>query len=131
MSELFSPEWMDAYKNSWNDEQMLTEPLGEIGFSVVIGYGLLDEDTPRGVLVVENGRATFGGAYDNQAMNWDVRAGADLWDQWMNSPPNMTKIGLAYTMRKLQFKQGDYAAMLKEPRMAGPFIKSFETMAQV
>ena len=131
MTELFSPEWMNAYKASWNDEPKLTEPLAEINFSTSIGYGLLDEDKPRGVLVVENGKATFGGAYDNQEMNWDIRADSDLWDQWMKSPPNMTKIGMAYTMRKLQFKQGDYAAMLKEPRMTGPFIKSFETMSAV
>jgi len=131
VSELFSPEWMGAYKDAWNGEPKLTEPLGEIGFSTAIGYGLLDEDQPRGVLLVENGNATFGGVYDNQDMNWDIRAGADLWEQWMKNPPNMTQIGLAYTMRRLQFKQGDYAAMLKEPRMAGPFIKSFETMAQV
>ena len=131
MTELFSPEWMDAYKNAWNEEPKLTEPLGEISFSTAIGYGLLDEDAPRGVLIVENGKSTSGGAYDNQEMNWDIRAGADLWEQWMKNPPNMTQIGLAYTMRRLQFKQGDYAAMLKEPRMAGPFIKSFETMAQV
>ena len=131
MTELFSPEWMDAYKNAWNEEPKLTEPLGEISFSTAIGYGLLDEDAPRGVLIVENGKSTSGGAYDNQDMNWDIRAGADLWGQWMKNPPNMTQIGLAYTMRRLQFKQGDYAAMLKEPRMAGPFIKSFETMAQV
>jgi len=131
VTELFSPEWMDAYKNAWNEEPKLTEPLAEISFSTAIGYGLLDEDAPRGVLIVENGKSTSGGAYNNQDMNWDIRAGADLWDQWMKNPPNMTQIGLAYTMRRLQFKQGDYAAMLKEPRMAGPFIKSFETMAQV
>lgn len=131
MSELFSPEWMGAYKNAWNNEPKLTEPLSEIGFSTAIGYGLLDDDKPRGVLLVENGKATSGGAYENQDMNWDIRAGADLWEQWMKSPPNLTQIGLAYTMRRLQFKQGDYAAMLKEPRMTGPFIKSFETMAQV
>jgi hypothetical protein len=131
VSELFSPDWMNAYKDAWNDEPKLTEPLSEINFSTAIGYGLLDEDKPRGVLVVENGQATFGGAYDNQEMNWDIRASAELWDNWMGSPPNLTKIGLAYTMRKLQFKQGDYSAMLKEPRMTGPFIKSFETMAQV
>lgn len=131
MSDLFSPEWMGAYKNAWNNEPKLTEPLSEIGFSTAIGYGLLDDDKPRGVLLVENGKATSGGAYENQDMNWDIRAGADLWEQWMKSPPNLTQIGLAYTMRRLQFKQGDYAAMLKEPRMTGPFIKSFETMAQV
>ena len=131
MSEQFSPEWMDAFKDAWNQNPIMTEPLAEINFCSNIAYGFLDEENPRGVLVVENGIATFGGAYNDQSLNWDIRANKDLWDQWIENPPNMTKIGLAYTMRKMQFKQGDYAAMLKEPRMAGPFIKSFETMAQV
>lgn len=130
MSEKFSPEWMDHYKDAWNQEPKLTDPLAEIHFSSAIGYGFPDEEQPRGVLVVEEGKATFGGAYEGQELNWDIRAGAELWDQWMENPPNMTKIGLAYTTRKLRFKHGDYAAMLREPRMAGPFIKSFEMMAR-
>jgi hypothetical protein len=131
VSELFSPEWMDDYKNAWNAEPKLTEPLGEIDFCSAIAYGYLTEDKPRGVLIVENGKATFGGAYENQELSWDIRASAELWNQWMEKPPAMTQIGLAYTTRRMQFKTGDYAAMLREPRMAGPFIKSFETMGSM
>lgn len=131
MTEQFSPDWMDVFKQAWNAEPKLTEPLGQINFSSSIGYGLLDEDKPRGMLVVEDGAATSGSAYDERDLNWDIRASADLWNQWLKTPPTMTQIGLAYTTRRLQFKHGDYGAMLKEPRMAGPFIKSFETMAQV
>ena len=131
MSELFSPDWMDAYKNAWNNEPKLTVPLAEINFCSAIAYGFLDEDKPRGLLQVENGIATFGGAYADQALNWDIRASADLWNHWMDKAPGITQIGVAYTTRRLQFKQGDYATMMREPRMAGPFIKSFETMATV
>jgi hypothetical protein len=31
----------------------------------------------------------------------------------------------------MKFKVGDYSAMIKDPRMAGPFIKSFSVMARV
>jgi hypothetical protein len=31
----------------------------------------------------------------------------------------------------MKFKVGDYGAMIKDPRMAGPFIKSFAVMGRV
>jgi Fe-S oxidoreductase len=130
-AEQFSPEWMAAFKDAWNKNPKMTEPLAAINFDSNIGYGLLGEAQPRGVLQVENGRAVFGGVFGNQKLNWDIRANQALWDKWKKTPPNMTKIGLAYTTRRLQFNQGDYAAMLKEPKMAGPFIKSFETMSEI
>jgi hypothetical protein len=43
----------------------------------------------------------------------------------------MMGLGMAYTTGKLKFKIGDYMAMVKDPRMAGPFIKSFTVMGQV
>jgi hypothetical protein len=38
---------------------------------------------------------------------------------------------MAYTTGKMKFAVGDYSAMLKDPRMAGPFIKSFSVMGTV
>lgn len=43
----------------------------------------------------------------------------------------MISLGLAYTSGKLKFKTGDYGAMIKNPAMAGPFIKSFTVMGRV
>jgi len=43
----------------------------------------------------------------------------------------MAGLGMAYATRKLKFQVGDYGAMIKDPRMAGPFIKSFSAMGQV
>jgi hypothetical protein len=40
-------------------------------------------------------------------------------------------LSMAYMSRKLQFRVGDYTAMIKNPRMAGPFIKSFSVMSRV
>jgi hypothetical protein len=38
---------------------------------------------------------------------------------------------MAYTRGKLKFEVGDYGAIVKDPRMVGPFIKSFNVMGQV
>ena len=64
-------------------------------------------------------------------MNWDLRASADSWDKWMAKGIGMMGLGAAYTTRKLKFEVGDYGAMIKDPRMAGPFIKSFSVMGRV
>jgi hypothetical protein len=38
---------------------------------------------------------------------------------------------MAATTGKLKFRKGDYGAMVKDPRMAGPFVKSFSVMGRV
>ncbi len=37
----------------------------------------------------------------------------------------------AFTTGKLKFKVGDYKAMLKDPRRANPFVKSFGLMQKI
>lgn len=132
MAELFSQEWMDQYKERWNAEPELAQALNEIGFNSVIGYGFEDEEQPRAYIQVEDGLVTEAGDYDGQKkLNWDLRATPDNWKKWMNKPPGMMGLGMAYTSRKLKFKVGDYGSMVKDPRMAGPFIKSFTVMGRV
>ncbi|WP_457677080.1 SCP-2 sterol transfer family protein [Thiolapillus sp.] len=131
MADLFSAEWMASFAEHWNDESDLVGPLGEIGFNSVIGYGFPDDDQPTGVLVVENGKAVSGGAYNGEELNWDIRASADQWNKWIAKPPGMMGLGAAFTTGKMKFKVGDYGAMLKDPRMAKPFIKSFSVMGKV
>ncbi|EDN71774.1 hypothetical protein BGS_0839 [Beggiatoa sp. SS] len=43
----------------------------------------------------------------------------------------MASLGAAYVSGKLKFKTGDYGAMIKDPRMAGPFVKSFTVMGRI
>jgi len=130
MADLFTPEWMASFQNVWNNEAGLSDELAKIGFSSTIAYGYLGEDAPRGVLVVENGKAVSAGAFEGQELSWDIRASQDNWTKWMSKPPGMMGLGIAYTSRKMQFLVGDYGAMVKDPRMAGPFVKSFAAMGK-
>ncbi len=128
MSELFSDEWMKSFMAKWNSEPDLAGALSKIGFNSIIGYGFEDEANPRGVLTVVNGKAVDAGPYSGGELNWDLRASPENWNKWLHNPPGMMGLGMAYTSRKLKFKVGDYGAMIKDPRMAAPFIKSFSVM---
>ncbi|HIK17004.1 MAG TPA: SCP-2 sterol transfer family protein [Leptolyngbyaceae cyanobacterium M33_DOE_097] len=131
MADLFSPEWMQAFGEQWNAEPELSDALAKIHFNSVIGYGFEDEPNPVGVLTVQAGRVTAAGAYTGQSLNWDLRADRKNWEQWKTKGLNMMGLGMAYMSRKLQFRVGDYTSMIKDPRMAGPFIKSFTVMSRV
>lgn len=130
MADLFSEEWMQSFMAQWNAEAELVNPLAQIGFGSVIGYGFEGEDQPRGVIAVENGQAVSAGAYNGEALNWDIRCSEAQWKKWIGKPPGMMGLGVAFTSGKMKFKVGDYASMLKDPRMAGPFIKSFSVMGK-
>ena len=131
MADLFSADWMTKYMDEWNNDSDLSGALEKIGFTSTIAYGIDGEDAPRGVLIVENGKATAAGAFEGQELNWDLRAKEDNWNKWAKKGIGMMGLGTAYATGKLKFKVGDYAAMIKDPRMAGPFIKSFNAMGRV
>jgi hypothetical protein len=131
MAALFSDDWMVDFGNAWNDEKDLGDALAKIGFNSAIGYGFQGEDKPRGVIKVENGYVVSAGAYNGEAMNWDLRASPDDWEKWCQKGIGMVSLGMAYTTGKLKFQVGDYGAMIKNPAMAGPFIKSFSVMGKV
>lgn len=131
MADLFSDAWMKQYMQEWNNDGELSGALGKIGFNSVIGYGIDGEDAPRGVIKVEGGQAVSAGSYNGEELNWDLRATEDNWKKWMVKPPGMMGLGASYASRKLKFVIGDYSAMIKDPRMAGPFIKTFSVMGRI
>ena len=131
MTNLFSNEWMAQYEYAWNHEPGLSDELAKIGFTAVIGYGFENEPQPAAVLIVRNGKAIFSGIYQGQDLQWDLRASPDNWQRWVSKPPNIMTLGVAYTSGKLKFQKGDYLSIVKDLRMAGPFIKSFAAMGQV
>ena len=131
MAELFSAEWMNRFQEEWNKEPDLFETLGKIHFTSTIAYGFEGEAAPRGVLVVEEGKVVRSGAYNNEPLNWDLRASQENWAKWIAKGIGMMGLGLAYTTRKLKFEVGDYGAMVSDPRMAAPFIKTFSVMGRV
>lgn len=131
MAELFSDEWMKKFMELWNAEPGLSDALAKINFNSTIGYGFDKEDKPRGILVVKDGKAVDAGVYVDQELNWDLRATEASWKQWLEKGIGMAGLGMAYVSGKMKFKKGDYAAMIKDPRMATPFINSFSVMGQV
>ena len=130
MADLFSDAWMKSFGEQWNGEPELSDALAQIGFNSTIGYGFAGDDAPLGVIVVENGKVSSAGAYNGEPLNWDLRASADSWDKWVAKGIGMMGLGTAYATGKLKFNVGDYSAMIKDPRMAGPFIKSFSVMGR-
>lgn len=131
MADLFDEEWMKSFQSIWNAEPALKDALAELGFNSVIGYGMPSEDGPRGVIAIENGEIVSAGGYDGQELSWDIRADQKNWEKWLSKGIGMAGMGMAVTTGKMKFKTGDFKAMIKDPRMAGPFIKSFEAMGKV
>lgn len=131
MAALFSDEWMNQLKDAWNAEPEVSGKLAEINFSSVITCGFKDEDQPRGVFVVENGECVRAGDFGGEDANWDMRASDADWRKWIAKPFGMTGMGMAFTTGKLKFLKGDFKSMIKDPRMAGPFVKSFALMSKI
>ena len=129
--DLFSPEWMQAFGEQWNADTTLADALAKIHFNSVIGYGFQDDASPQGVLIVQEGQVVAAGAYQGQPLSWDLRADRAYWQQWLTDGLNLMGLGMAYMTRKLEFRVGDYAALIKDPRMAGPFVHSFTVMGRV
>ena len=131
MAELFSDEWMKGLMAEWNADPDVKDKLAAIGFNSVICCGFKGDDQPRGVFVVENGECVRAGDYNGETPDWDMRAHEKDWMKWMEKGIGMAGLGMAFTTGKLKFLVGDYKGMLKDPRMAGPFVKSFSLMGKV
>lgn len=131
MADLFSDEWMKKFQQEWNNEPELSDALQKIEFNSVIGYGFKGDDKAAGFIKVENGKVTDAGSYDGQDLNWDMRADDGNWKKWFEKDMGMAGLGMAVTTGKLKFNAGDFKAMVKDPRMATPFVKSFTVMGKV
>ena len=128
---LFDESWMRAYQVQWNAEPALKDALAEISFNTVIGYGFVGHEMPAGFIAVTNGECTEAGVYDGRLLNWDLRAKEKNWNRWLAKDIGMAGLGLAFSTGALKFKKGNFSAMISNPRMAGPFIKSFAAMGRV
>ena len=131
MSDLFSKEWMLGFQHEWNNDTEFAKELAQISFDSMIGYGFTTESEPRGIIEVKKGKVTSAGKFAGESLNWDLRAEQGVWSEWFEYPPGMMALGIAYTSQKLKFNKGDYASMIKDPSVAGPFIKSFVVMSRV
>jgi hypothetical protein len=51
--------------------------------------------------------------------------------KWVEKGLGMTGMGMAFTTGKLKFLKGDFKSMIKDPRMASPFPRSFTLIKQI
>ncbi len=130
MPELFSDDWAKKYQDIWNSNEGIAQELGQSNFNSVVAFGVDDEEAPRVVLTISNGQIISAGSHKGEALNWDLRASMDEWTSLVAKPPGLMKLGLAYTSRKLRFKKGDYAVMIKDPRLSTAFVKCFALMGK-
>ena len=128
MPELFSSDWAQKYQQVWNGPEGIADELGKLGFSSVVAFGIDGEDDPRVVITISNGQIMHLGPPKGENIIWDLRASEGEWSKMVEKPPGLMKLGLAYTSRKLKFKKGDYAHMIKDPGLSGAFVKCFALM---
>ena len=131
MADIFSNEWAQAYKDAWNADEEITSSLQRAGFNSVVAFGLPDDDEPSFVMSIHNGLVDSVNNTAEEDVKWDIRATQDDWLSLIVKPPGLMKLGIAYTSRKLRFKKGDYATMIRDPSLAAAFVKSFALMGKV
>jgi hypothetical protein len=132
MPELFSDDWAEAYRDAWNSDDDITSILRSAEFSSVVAFGFPDdEDHPSFVMTIDNGVVASTDKKPQEVIEWDIRATKDNWISLIAKPPGLMKLGIAYTSRQIRFKKGDYATMIKDPSLAGAFVRSFVLMGKV
>lgn len=131
MADLFSNEWAQAFMDAWNADEEITTSLQRAGFNSVVAFGLPDSAEPEFIMVIQNGSVSSINKASLDDVKWDIRATTDDWLSLIVKPPGLMKLGIAYTSRKLRFLKGDYATMIKDPSLAGAFVKSFALMGKV
>jgi hypothetical protein len=131
MADLFSSEWAQSFKDAWNADEEITASLQRAGFNSVVAFGVSGTEEPSFVMTIENGLVASINTASADDIKWDIRATGDDWLSLIVKPPGLMKLGIAYTSRKLRFRKGDYATMIRDPSLAGAFVKSFALMGKV
>jgi len=131
MTKIFSDSWMQAFASEWNKDKEMIEKLSEAGFTSIIAFGYTGDDIPQGIVEVKNGEIIYAGDFQSQHLDWDLRADMDAWKEWLTEGFGFNKLGVAVSSGKLQFVTGDYRQMIRNPNMAGPFLRHFELMAKL
>lgn len=130
-SELFSDAWIKALMGAWNDEPEVSGELAKSNFDAVIGAGFKSDDEPKVYFKVEKGMAVEAGLFSGQDLDWDMRADPETWAGWQEKGIGMAGLAASVASGKLKFKKGDYATMIKNPKLAGPFSKCFNLMQKI
>jgi len=128
---MFSDSWLTRFLQLWNKNIEIVSLLKQENFSAKIGYGLVDDQSPLFVLVVNTGRLVSIRRYRDQPLDWDIRASTDDWKLLIENPPSISQLGLAYTQKRLICRQGNYSLLMKNSNLSKAFSCSFKIMHQV
>lgn len=133
MNQLFSTEWMAAFKDEWNRTPQIYVPLQKAEFTARIGYGYKGETRARGMLSIVNGMAQEARAMDDLDLDldWDLRASQKDWASWIESGFGLTKLGPAIATNSLEFARGNYRQMIKNLSLSQPFLQHFQLMKKL
>lgn len=130
-TEVFSDAWMGEYARLWNAERIMVRELARQRFNAVVGYGFLDQPTPRGFLVVVRGAAEQHGLYDGRELDWDLRATTMDWNEWLAQGFELSNLLIAVGAQRLQIWKGDHRRILRKPLLIGPLLRAFALMTEV
>lgn len=131
MSNLFNETWMQEFATLWNNDQEIADILAQKNFTANIGYGLIGDTHPTGILIIVEGKVEEAGLYEGQSLDWDLRADLEDWTNWLEERLNMAQLGFVVADKKLQFRSGNHKKILRTPSLATVFLRSFELMNQV
>jgi len=131
MSELFSDAWIKSLGTAWNSDPQIVEPLKKAGFTSKISYGFINDAQPKCLLHIVNGKIISASLYQNESIDWDLRATPGDWKKWITNGFGLSKLGAAVATRSLQFIQGDYRQMIRNPTLSRPFLRHFVIMNQL
>jgi hypothetical protein len=131
MGELFNEAWMRRLQQKWNADPNIVMPLGQAGFSARIAYGFKGEENPRGILVIEHGKAVEAGRYVNGPLDWDLRAEPGNWEKWIREGFGLTRLGPAVATGALHFASGNYRQMIRNPSLSHPFLHHFNLISEI
>ncbi|NOT17827.1 MAG: SCP-2 sterol transfer family protein [Sulfuriferula sp.] len=128
MENLFSEDWGARFSKKWNSSDEIVTQLAAADFDAVVAFGYLDAPNPSVFIHIQQGRITATTPYAHApatTADWDLRAKPEQWLKWRGNGPGITGLGVAVASRQLQFVTGDYRRMIRQPLLAGPFLKFF------
>lgn len=127
MEVLFSEGWTKRFTNKWNNSEVVSQ-LAAANFNSLIAFGYIESEHPEVVMEVQNGRIVTAQQHNSaqySVLDWDLRAEPEQWMKWRGNGPGIGGLGVAIANHQLQFRAGDYRKMIRQPLLAGPFLKFF------
>ena len=127
MEVLFSEGWAKRFTNKWNNSEVVTQ-LAAANFNALVAFGYPEPEYPEVVIEIQSGLIVNAQSHENKAcvaVDWDLRAAPEQWLKWRGNGPGIGGLGVAIASHQLQFRSGDYRKMIRQPLLAGPFLKFF------